>query len=279
MIKIDFKNKPINFYQSVEFSKKRKIPSYTILKQAFDQGVLVDEKKKLLLEFVEYIGESKLDFKSQLYQDLFVSFINKENFDKTFLEFGASDGVNLSNTFLLENNFSWSGVLAEPDTQWLTLLKKNRPNTKIISKCIWKNSSEKLKFFSSEIAVLSTLNTFKHSDAESMPGNTKARLKSGKIIEVETISLNQVIEKEFDDRSPTYISIDTEGSEFEILNSFNFSKYHPNVFTIEHNFTKFQDKIDKLMLENNYIRVFKKLTAFDAWYISSKVLKKLGYFD
>jgi hypothetical protein len=29
------------------------------------------------------------------------------------------------------------------------------------------------------------------------------------------------------------------------------------------------------MLDNNYVRMFKKLTAFDAWYISSEALKKL----
>ncbi len=41
---------------------------------------------------------------------------------------------------------------------------------------------------------------------------------------------------------PSYISVDTEGSEFEILNSFNFSKYQPAVFTFEHNFTDLQKR-------------------------------------
>jgi hypothetical protein len=55
LIKIDFKNKPVNFYQLAEFSKKRKIPHYIILKQAYDQGVLIDNEKKLLLDFIEHI--------------------------------------------------------------------------------------------------------------------------------------------------------------------------------------------------------------------------------
>ena len=92
---------------------------------------------------------------------------------------------------------------------------------------------------------------------------------------VETISLNQVIEEEFNDISPSYISIDTEGSEFEILNSFNFSKYKPAVFTIEHNFTDLQKKIDELMFKNDYSRIFNNLTTFDAWYISKKALHKM----
>ncbi len=276
MLKINFNNTTVNFYKAALLSKQKNISIDIILTQAYDQGVLLDDKKKLLLNFIDYLKNFKHDFKSQLFQDIFASFIIGENFDKTFLEFGATNGIDLSNTFTLEKDLSWSGALAEPDNNWIDSLKKNRPNSKIITKCIWSKSGEKMNFFSSDVGALSTLDDFKNSDIKSMPANTALRIKSGKNIEVETISLNQVIVEEFNDNSPSYISIDTEGSEFEILNSFNFSKYHPAVFTIEHNFTDFQNKIDQLMLDNNYIRIFRKLTAFDAWYISSKAFDKLG---
>ena len=243
--------------------------------QAFEEGLLIEDNKKLLLNFIKYIKNFNNDYNSQLYQDLFASFIVENNFDKTFLEFGATNGIDLSNTYTLENNFSWTGALAEPDINWIESLKKNRTKSKIITKCIWSKSEEKMNFFSSKAGVLSTLDDFKKSDIKSMPGNTAQRIKEGINIEVETISLNQVIEDEFNNKSPSYISIDTEGSEFEILKSFNFSKYHPVVFTIEHNFTDLQQRIDQLMLDNNYIRIFRELTAFDAWYVSSKALDKL----
>ena len=259
------------------FSKKNNIPGHIILTQAYEQGLLIENNKKILLNFIEYIKNFENNFKSQLYQDLFASFIVQNNFDKTFLEFGATNGVDLSNTYILENTFSWSGTLAEPDVNWIDSLKKNRTRSKIITKCIWSKSGEKMNFFSSKLGVFSTLDDFKNSDIKSMPGNTAARVKEGVNIEVETISLNQVIEENFNNKSPSYISVDTEGSEFEILNSFNFSKYHPAVFTIEHNFTDHQQKIDQLMIDNNYVRIFRELTAFDAWYISSKALENLRF--
>ena len=109
-----------------------------------------------------------------------------------------------------------------------------------------------------------------------MPINTKDRIKNGKIISVKTISLNDVIEKNFNFKTPSYISIDTEGSEYEILKVFDFKKFRPIVFTIEHNFTDLQIKIDDLMKSNDYVRVFKQITAVDAWYITKEAFDLLN---
>tara|TARA_Y100000389_G_C17022203_1_gene299364 strand:+ start:99 stop:476 length:378 start_codon:yes stop_codon:yes gene_type:complete len=118
----------------------------------------------------------------------------------------------------------------------------------------------------------STINDFIDNDKISMPKNNELRKKKGKIISVETISLNKVIKEYFNDNCPSYMSIDTEGSELEILISFNLDKYRPKLFTIEHNYTENESKIDEFLTLNNYVRIFKKLTAFDAWYVASEIL-------
>ena len=105
------------------------------------------------------------------------------------------------------------------------------------------------------------------SDKASIPSNVDARLKSGKTISVETISLNDVVKEYFNSICPSYISIDTEGSEYEILKAFDLDNFRPKVFTIEHNHTENETKIDDLLITNGYVRIFRKLTAFDAWYI------------
>ena len=275
MFKIDFNNKKTNFFSIASFAKKNNLNLSSILEQAFQQNAFLDDHKNLLSNFINST-KNKNNIKSQLYQDVFASFVVGDKFDKTFFEFGATNGIDLSNSYLLEKFLNWKGALSEPSPQWHNELKKNRPYTDIITDCIWSHSGNELDFFVSDIGVLSSLNEFKESDKNSMPGNTKARIKKGKIVPVKTISLNHVIERNFEFITPSYISIDTEGSEYEILKTFDFKKFRPIVFTIEHNFTELELKIDKLMNTNDYVRVFKKITSFDAWYISKETFNLLN---
>ena len=272
MLDIKFKGE-IGFFQLKQYATANNIDLFEILNSALIQKALVAEEQKLLSNFIESVRDKRNTIKSQLFQDAFAAFIVSDLFDRTFLEFGATDGINLSNSYMLENSLGWTGVLAEPSPQWHEQLNNNRPNTRIITDCIWKSSGEKLDFFVSDIGILSTLNDYKHSDSSSMPGNTQARIKNGKIIEVHSVSLNDVMEKTFNGFTPSYLSIDTEGTEFEILKSFDFGKYRPVVFTVEHNYTNFQSKIDELMSSNGYVRVFRKLTAFDAWYVRTDAIE------
>ena len=65
-------------------------------------------------QLIMYLKKSK----SQLRQDLFV--LSQLNFKTNgfFVEFGATNGVDLSNTYLMEKEFGWSGILAEPARGW-----------------------------------------------------------------------------------------------------------------------------------------------------------------
>tara|TARA_Y100000816_G_scaffold5603_1_gene3408 strand:+ start:186 stop:1010 length:825 start_codon:yes stop_codon:yes gene_type:complete len=274
-VRINFKTN-VNFWHIASAARDKNVSDYEMLYQAFEQDALKEENKIFLKKFINSFKKIK-NIKSQLYQDVFAYFIIGNKFDKTFLEFGATDGLELSNSYMLESSFGWKGALSEPSPQWYNSLKENRKNTEIITKCIWTESGKTLDFFMSDIGVLSTLKNFIESDKNSMPGNTTQRKKGGRIISVNTISLNDVIKDYFNNISPSYISIDTEGSEYEILKSFNFNTYRPKVFTIEHNFTDLQTGINDLMKSNNYERIFNNLTAFDAWYVSKETLKELDF--
>lgn len=261
-----------NFYKINKIVKEKKWNHTIVLSEAYEKGALIDENKNLLKKFINYSKKFNI-IPSQLYQDVFASFIVGDKFDKTFLEFGATNGLKISNSLYLEKFFNWSGILAEPDTKWLSELKKNRPNTEIVTQCVWSESGKKLNFWSSDNGELSTIKDFKENDIKFYPGNVIERNKSGENIIVDTISLNDLIKIKFKSKCPSYISIDTEGSELEILKNFNFREYRPVVFTIEHSFTKNELVIDKLMKANDYVRIFKNLTLFDCWYAHKDALK------
>jgi FkbM family methyltransferase len=221
----------------------------------------------IFLQYYRYMLSNYKLSKSQLYQDLFVLFNFNEKKNGTFLEFGATDGIEFSNSFVLENKFNWYGVLAEPSPQWHERLKQNRPNCKIIKECIYDKTGKNLDFFVSEEGVLSTLKKYKQSDLSSMPGNTDARNRKGYYCKVNSISLNDVFLKYFNSSPIDYMSVDTEGSELVILENFDFRQFGPKIITVEHNFTDTQNKLDELLLKNNYVRFFREYTQFDAWYV------------
>ena len=68
-------------------------------------------------------------------------------------------------------------------------------------------------------------------------------------------------------RAIDYLSIDTEGSEFEILSNFDFQQYEIKIITCEHNFAPDRDRIHSLMRSHGYKRKFVNHSRFDDWYV------------
>jgi hypothetical protein len=68
-----------------------------------------------------YIGQAQ--------QDKFVLKILKEKKDGYFLEIGSNDPVNINNTYVLEKNYNWKGIMVEYDASFLSSYKKHRPKS------------------------------------------------------------------------------------------------------------------------------------------------------
>jgi FkbM family methyltransferase len=198
-----------------------------------------------LPELLGYIYKSR----SQLWQDLFV--ISELGFKKNgyFVEFGATNGVDLSNSYLLETDFGWKGILAEPARCWHRDLRSNR-KARIEEKCVWQDSSSTLSFNEVAEPELSTIDDFSATDTH------RELRQKGKTYDVGTISLLDMLVKYGAPTRIDYLSIDTEGSEFEILNAFDFDRFHFSVITCEHNFTPAREKIRALLGRNGYTRKF-----------------------
>jgi FkbM family methyltransferase len=228
----------------------------------------IGAKAKADLDFLQAISgehaESLVNLlhksKSQFRQDLFVLSQLDFRHGGYFVEFGATNGVDLSNTYLMEKEFGWTGILAEPAVCWHPQLRLNR-NAHIDSQCVWSDSSSTLTFNESPIPDLSTISEF--SDAD-LHGRLR---KGGKSYQVQSISLNDLLRKYDAPEQIDYLSIDTEGSEFEILDHFDFSRHTFKVITCEHNFTPMRERLFGLLAAHGYTRVHQQLSGVDDWYV------------
>ena len=63
-----------------------------------------------------------------------------------------------------------------------------------------------------------------------------------------------------------YLSVDTEGSEFSILQEFNFSLYKFNMISVEHNFSDNRSRVLDLLSNAGYVRYLENLSLFEDWY-------------
>ena len=201
--------------------------------------------------------------KSQIGQDLFVAALHNGKKNGYFVEFGATDGIGLSNTYMLEKNFSWSGILAEPGKNWHKELIANR-SCKIDLRCISDVSGKQIAFYESDSPELSTISGLEKSDS-----NIR-KLKDS--YSVETVSLNDLLSHHKAPKVIDFLSIDTEGSELSILENFNFKNYKFAIIVCEHNFTQNRENIFNLLAAKGYKRVWHEFTQFDDWYILPELI-------
>ncbi|MDT0619045.1 FkbM family methyltransferase [Salinisphaera sp. P385] len=196
---------------------------------------------------------------SQISQDI-VALISS-NFKRGgyFVEFGATNGIDLSNTYMLEQCFGWHGILAEPGVIWHEDLVRNR-SAHIDFSCVWRATGEILDFDLVEEAELSTLKELSSSDSHGYQRTKSVPEK------VSSISLEDLLRKYDAPRHIDYLSVDTEGSELEILRNFNFNNYDISFISCEHNYTKNREAISELLKGYGFSRRFEELSKWDDWY-------------
>jgi FkbM family methyltransferase len=184
---------------------------------------------------------------SQLKQDLDVLkyYSNKEN--GYFIEIGASDGIELSNTYLLEKKYNWRGICVEPIPKRYELLCKNRVNSLCYDYAVYNKSNTQIIFdIANNYNLLSGIS--KHIDAHKKQVN-----KNKTQIMVNTITLNDLLEKANAPKFIDYMSLDTEGSELEILKSVDFEKYSFGLIDVEHNYIEpRRTEIKELLISKGY---------------------------
>ena len=195
--------------------------------------------------------------RGQLFQDVAASYFSGQKRDGFFLEVGTGDGETLSNTHMLEKHFGWRGILFEPDRRFHRSIESSR-SAILDTRPAFSSDDTAVQFLEvSRAGELSTLGDFKRVDG---------RHRFGSYYSAQTVTLTSALEQH---RAPShidYVSIDTEGSELEVLKGFDLATYNVRFMTIEHNFVAGRrDAIAQYLLPYGYREVCSELSHQDIW--------------
>lgn len=201
--------------------------------------------------------------RSQLLQEAWVLWRTNAKEGGYFVEFGAGDGVNRSNTYLLEWTYNWSGIVAEPHPDFADSLKRSR-GCFVSNKCVYSRTGETLDFLAARDRRLSRI-----ASIDALDGFEASRQRDFKTIKVQSTSLNDLLAEA---KAPTdidYVSLDTEGAELEILNHFDFGRWNVRLLTVDHNFSERRSEIEALLERSGYTRIWPEIAQADDWYVKN----------
>lgn len=183
---------------------------------------------------------------SQFGQDEVVSKFYEGQKSLMFLDIGAYDGETNSNTNKLEKEHGWKGICVEPLEEVFSTLQKKR-RALCVKRAIGNKSGIKQKF--SHNFLHSGLSKHLHRNQVG-----KKTLKNSKQTDVVTLSLSDLLKQTFAPQFIHYFSLDTQGSELEILQSVDYKRYKFGIISVEHSYMEpIRTKCIKLLKEIGYL--------------------------
>lgn len=200
--------------------------------------------------------------RAQLLQDLFALAVALDR-PGYFVEVGVGDGRTLSNTHLLEKSLGWSGLLLEPNRAFHDAIRAQRA-AQLDARAVYSQSGGKLPFVAvTDERELSGL-------AGHIAGGGDRR--AADTYDVETVTLTDALIQHGAPAEIDFVSIDTEGSELQVLEGLDLSKFSVRCFTIEHNYDEKRNAaIVGMLTKAGYRVVLDKVSRFDVWLVRDDV--------
>jgi len=172
--------------------------------------------------------------------------------DGIFVEVGANDPVNSSQTWLLEQN-GWHGVLVEPLSALCGKLRAQRENSQVFQvACSSPDQEGEAEMHVGADTGHSTLEMVKASAGTSFAGTERVKITT----------LDKVLQAAGVQRID-FLSIDVEGHEIAVMRGLDFLKYRPALILIEDGL---QDLSRHRFLGARGYKVVKR-THLNNWYV------------
>ncbi|HQQ96779.1 MAG TPA: FkbM family methyltransferase [Cyclobacteriaceae bacterium] len=212
---------------------------------------------------------------SQYRQDeVLMEIVFNHNRGGVFLDIGANDGVTYSNTYLMEKLYGWTGVCVEPLPRAFEKLSASR-NCKLDQCAIGSKSRVdvflEIDGYSEMLSGIKRNYDKKHLDRiENEIGRHGGNSRE---ISVRTKGIDDLL-RDHELTSINYCNIDTEGSEFEILMAFPFSRCNVDVITVEGNYMIDRWKIRLWLMLRGFVYVAD--LGGDMLFVCRRVTNALG---
>lgn len=180
---------------------------------------------------------------SQFGQDIWI--INKYQFKKNgyYIDIGANNGKQLSNTYLLDTEYEWNGVCIDP------ILHNMGERSCDQYKGLVSNKIEEVDFIFS---------TDPGGALSGISGKNTAYVNSpfvlnGRPGKLKTEITQNVFNKFKVPRYVDYLSLDVEGSEMMVLEGIDFDKHRFGIISIEHNHQQtMKENIARFLIPKGY---------------------------
>ena len=191
--------------------------------------------------FRRLVGDFKKSY-AQCGEDLIVDHLIKIIGVKEpyYLDLGAHHPTYLSNSYYFYEK-GFTGVCVDADPSLISAFEKIRQRDLILNLGVGIEKSV-LDFY---LMSSKTLNTFSKAEAERYVSYGNQQIE--KVIKVEVETINFIIKKHCK-RVPNLISLDVEGLDFMILQSFDFDQFRPEIFCIE-TLSYTEDKTERKLTE------------------------------
>lgn len=154
----------------------------------------------------------------------------------TFVDIGAHNGITFSNSYFFERNQRWKGICVEPNPKVFASLIDNRTCT-VVNGCVtdWSGPGQFL-LINGPVEMLSGLvNRFDPRHITRIQESIAEQGGSMEIIDVQCYLLNDLLTANNIDHV-NFLSIDTEGGEYEIVTSIDYDRFQIDVISLEDNY-------------------------------------------
>lgn len=153
-----------------------------------------------------------------------------------FVDIGANDGIHISNTCFLEKKLGWRGVAVEPIPRVFEKLCKNR-SCRVVNACVSDQDGE-VAFLELDGAAEMLSGIIDKYDKRHLARIEREQRASGggrREILVPSLTFGTLCDR-FGITAIDYLNIDTEGTEFDIIRSIDFTRIRINALTVENNY-------------------------------------------